>query len=258
VAGTQGGAFAGQAAAAAAATAAPAPPDATQLHSALLTAADLGPSFSALTGAGGGSPSTVAGCEALTPLLTGAPAGAPNPDEIQQDASLQAGQNGPFIDEALLTEAPAAVAADYARNSAALKSCKAVSLSSGGTTLDFKLSPITFAPAASSTATRMDGSLDGVEINGYLAVSNLGGVEAEYFYLQFDNGSSQLASHFFTMGVDKARTTLSEGASTGPGGSPSTEPAPSPAPSDSGAPGVGAAPLSSGWPVRGSQSMIDR
>lgn len=232
-AGTQSGAFAEDAATTDTATAtaatnptsttsSPTTPDAAQLQAALLTASDLGPSFSGPSGGSNtasGGPTTVKGCEGLAPLLTGTPSGPPPPGADQQDTSLQGGQNGPFVNEALITEPSSNLTSDYAKYSAALKSCTAMSVSADGTTFDFKVSPINFSSGdAPATAARIDATSDGVEVNGYLAVSNLGGVEVEYFYLQVGSGSSQLASLYFTKAVEKATTTLGAAAGGNSGG----------------------------------------
>ena len=226
------------------AAASPTVPNSTELQAVLLTAADLGPGFSTPTDTSTGDPSTVDGCQDLAPLLTG----TPTPGQNQQGTDMQAGDNGPFVNEGLLAEDPSKLSADYARDSAALKSCTSLSITSDGTTLDFKLSPINFAPAAASTAVRMDGTIDGEETNGYLAVGNLGDVEVEYFFFQFDDGSSQLASYFFTKAMNKAQGTLGSSGNGSPGGgsSPGGPPTVTPSPAGPGTGGVSASTLFNG------------
>ena len=230
--GMSGGAI-GSAAAQSASSSSPALPSAATLQAALLTADDLGAAFSTPTdtdSTDSGSTS-VTGCPALEPLL----AGTPGAGQEQQQTSLQAGDQGPFIDEALLAESSTALASGYARDRAAIESCKTLDMTSGGTELDFTLSPIKFAPA-NSAAVRLDGTYDGVETNGYLAVADIGNVELDYFYLQLDSGSSQLASYFFTEAVSKAQSTLSGGGTApAPGASPTAPPPPaSPVPNQGG------------------------
>ncbi|HEV2634584.1 MAG TPA: hypothetical protein VGX23_05525 [Actinocrinis sp.] len=200
--------------------ASPALPSTDTLQAALLTATDLGQTFSTSTDdTATDGPTTYGGCKALQPLLNG----ASGTDQTEQGTELQVGDNGPFLTEGLLAETPAKLTADYARDSAALKICKTLSITSDDTTLDFTLSPITFTPGPSA-AVRLDGTVNGVQTNGYLAVGNLGDVEVQYFYLQVGSGSSQLASSFFTKAVTKAQSTLASPAAGSTGPSPSANP----------------------------------
>jgi hypothetical protein len=188
-------------------------PDADQLKAALLNAQDLGPSFSSSTGSETGTnthATAMTGCPALNDLMNGSSSSG----QVQQDVDFNGGQAGPFIGEALMTEPAAQLSSDYARDQAALKSCKTLTMTSNGTALTFALSPIDFGSAGGS-AMRMEATMQGVPIDGYLAIDHVGSAELAYFFFQVQNSSPQTAGQYFRQAVDKARGVL---ASPRPGG----------------------------------------
>ncbi|WP_157537215.1 hypothetical protein [Kitasatospora azatica] len=180
---------------------------AAQLQAALLTAGELGPAFAAsssasdTTGTGG---SSVTGCEPLASMLNGT---ASTTQQVQQDVLLTAGSTGPFVQESLLTETPAALTTDYAQARAALTSCHTLTFPTGAEPLTFTLSPINFGGPGSAAA-RMDATYRGVQVNGYLAIDRLGPVALTYAYFQIGSGSSQLASAYYTQAVNKIHQAL--------------------------------------------------
>lgn len=198
-------------------------PSAAQLKAALLAPSDMGSAFtlqpaepptdgsggsagaggsgsSGGTGASGGGKTTVSGCPQLQILLS---VGS-SPSATDQGVTYQAGQTGPTVGESLLTASPAALAAAYADDKAALESCRHLEITSDGTGFALTLTPITFG-GPQSAAVRMDGTLQGLQINAYLAIDDVGPAELAYFYLQVGSGSSQVASHYYRVADAKAR-----------------------------------------------------
>ena len=181
-------------------------PTSAQLKAALLTAADLGPSFASSTSTDT-SGTTVSGCPALATLLNGSTSAG----QTSQEADYSAGDTGPFVGESLMTEPAAALDADYAQTKAALTSCTALSITSGSVTLDFTLTPIHFGDPGSA-AVRMDATVQGVQVNGYIAIQHLGSVVLTFYYFQLASGSSQTAYQYYTQAVSKARSVLGNAA----------------------------------------------
>lgn len=181
-------------------TSSPRLPTSEQLSSALLTASDLGPGYSATTDTS--SDTTPSGCSALDALNASA---SPKPGKIEQDAEFVNGDTGPFVFESLITEPLATLKSDDAAARAALASCKELTIPSAGLTLS--LTPISFG-GADSTAARMDGEIEGTQVNGYLAFERLGTTELVFTFFQLGSGSSQLASTYYTDAVQKAEKVL--------------------------------------------------
>jgi hypothetical protein len=181
-------------------------PSAAQLESALLTPGDLGTGFTTeppTAGSGTSDNATTSDCQGIENLVNG----TPGVQETEQESDLTGGQTGPFVEEILLTEPTHALAQDYARDEAALTSCTTLTISEDATTLTLTLSPIHFG-GPGTTSVRMDGTLDGIQVNGYIAIDRLGSVELGYIYFQLESGSSQLASDYFTLAVAKAHSAL--------------------------------------------------
>lgn len=185
------------------------PPSAAQLKAALLAPTDMGSSFTqepmqgALGGASGSGSSgstSVIGCPQLrVPLSAGATTSA-----TDQGIVFQAGQTGPVVAESLITAPAAQLDHAYADDKAALQSCTHLQISSNGTSITLTLSPLTFG-GPQSAAVRMDGTVQGVQVNAYLAIDHVGPAELTYFFLQVESGSSQLASYYFRLADAKAQ-----------------------------------------------------
>lgn len=196
-------------AASAAPAQAPGLPSAAQLQAALLAPADMGSAFtrqpaeSPDTGSGSSSSTTVSGCPQLRFLVSVGAALSP----ADQGVTYQAGEVGPTIAESLITAPSADLARAYADDVAAMRSCKHLEIDAEGSALPLTLSPITFG-GPQSAAVRMDGTLQGVQINAYLALDRIGPTELAYFFLQVGSGSSQVASYYFRLADAKAEQQL--------------------------------------------------
>ncbi len=189
-------------------------PDPDRLRSALLKADELGPAFVQKPTAGPSlSPpenkkkgTRFEGCRPLARLLNADNSG--RSDHPQAAATFASRDGATSVSEALTAEPPAALHADYAKAKHALESCDSISLVSAGSRIKFALRPIHFGGPGSS-AVRMDASYQGVLVNGYIAIEQLGkSVALTYTFFQVGGGSSQLASFFYQRAADKARTTL--------------------------------------------------
>lgn len=199
-------------------------PGDAELQSALLTAKDIGLSAMARpSGTASGGTSVVSGCAPLTQLLGGTSAarpadptdtaaGADSGVRAEQDAGFAGSGTGPFVGEALTAEAPGRLAPDYAQARRALTACRTVTFGVGGTRLTFDLTPKGFGDTGSSGA-RLDGSLQGIAITGYLAVRRVGPAILSYYYFQLAGGSPQPASAYYRQAEAKAVRVLGAQAS---------------------------------------------
>jgi hypothetical protein len=183
-------------------------PSVAELQAALLSQQDLGPSYTLVPSGGasqgsaspGSGSTTVTGCPQLSSLLN---ATTSNSQTVASE-TFQVGQLGPFLSEALLTAPAATLNANYARDKAALTSCKTMTINAGGVPLKLTLTP-TDLGVAGSTAVRLDGSSDGVQINGDLGIDHVGQVEMGFVYLQLDSTSQQGAMALFKQADAKVR-----------------------------------------------------
>lgn len=183
-------------------------PDPAELRAALLTAHDIGLSPDTTpTSSPGGSETKFTGCTPLSELLNAPSPTTPSAGQNEQEAMFTAGDTGPFVGEALTTEAPAQLAADYAKVAKALTSCRSLTSSSDGIRLTFDVTPIKFGGAGSAGA-RLDTTYQGVQVNGYIAVQRIGPVVMAYYFFQVGGGSSQLASAYYRQAAEKAAHTL--------------------------------------------------
>lgn len=221
----------------AAAAATPSPsesvPGADQLQAALLAPDDLGASFatepsdttSPSVGVGGTGQST--GCSRLDNLIdttpqSGSGGGSPSatPSAAPRGTSpgagqgsdaqvlLNGGQVGPFVGEYLSARPSAVLDRKYGKAASALSSCKTLDLSAGSTTVDFTLSPIDFG-SPGSVARRMDGVVQGVNVNGYFVLDRLNSqVAMVYLFIQVGGTSSQAAYAYYQIAVSKAQDML--------------------------------------------------
>ena len=185
-------------------------PTAAELQAALLSQSDLGAPYSAQQSSGasesGSSDQSVSGCPGLSRELN---SGSSSQTGLVSDAAdFTAGQTGPFVIEQLLTGPPAQFASDYNQSVSDLKSCRNLTLTSGGTKLDFTLTPINFVSGA--TAARMDATYEGVQVNGYIAVQRVGSAGLVFLFFQIGSGSSQEAYTIYTQALKKAQSHLGQ------------------------------------------------
>jgi hypothetical protein len=170
------------------------------MRAALLTVTDLGPPYQIDESASGGQ-TDASGCEPLATMLNS----PTDPQRTQVRADFAGGDNGPFIEEAITTEDQRALPADYARVQTALTQCQSLTFTSGnGDPLTFTVSQIDLG-AGPATAVRLDGTFQGTQVNGYLAIDKIGPVVLTYDYVQVGSGSSQEAAAFFAQAVSKAQ-----------------------------------------------------
>ncbi|MER7707778.1 hypothetical protein ABTX81_33400 [Kitasatospora sp. NPDC097605] len=217
-----------------------------QLAAALLTADELGsdyteippdtesPSPEAGTGAVGGSgasASPVAGCDALRALLNGTDTeespGAAEPDEPSasaenpyQEAQFEGADGYPLVTEWLTAEEPEALAADFDTVNSAFSDCHSITFTDDtGESVTFTVTPLALGDRKDAPAIRLDGTLEGVQLNGYLGVERLGDVLLGYGFFQQGSGDSERASLYYRAAVAKAERTLgrSAGSTTAPG-----------------------------------------
>lgn len=206
---------AGGASSSSAASSAVAVPSADQLRSSLLAAADLGPDFTAQPGDTTAPTNTSAptGCSALTDLMSQAPSRSPNPAQgPDAQVILQGGQTGPFVGEFLSARPQPVLDRNYPAVVKALRTCQELNFPTGNTQVPFQLSDFDMG-AAGATAKHLSGTVQGVPINGYLAVDRLTPTVAlVYLYLEVAGDSPQTAKTYFDQAVSKVQTTLQQSA----------------------------------------------
>ncbi|MDY0812440.1 hypothetical protein [Kitasatospora purpeofusca] len=203
--------------------AAPRLPTDGQLRAALLTAAELGPDFTEIPADPNPSPesgaSPVAGCDALRALLNRNPSGA-SAQGPHQEAQFDGPDGNPMITESLTAEEAARLDADFATVGSAFADCHSITFTDNtGAAVTFSVTPIALGDRAGAPAVRLDGTLAGVRLNGYLGIERLGEVALAYGYFQRDADGSQLASLYYRAAVAKAERTLGvqAGATAAPG-----------------------------------------
>ncbi|WP_431681868.1 hypothetical protein [Kitasatospora sp. KL5] len=183
-------------------------PSSEDLRSALLSVEDLGPAFVESLPASGAGDSATSGCPLVTAILNGQ--GAPRPGAVHEQAEFTTFESSPYVGESLLAEEQQALADDHGRVSEALRNCHELTLESGATAVTFTLTPVRFG-GIGATAVRMDGALDGILLNGYLAVERIGPAVLTFWYFQAGNISSELASAVYRAAADKAAQVLVAG-----------------------------------------------
>ncbi|MCG6495796.1 hypothetical protein [Kitasatospora sp. A2-31] len=187
-------------------------PTDAQLSTALLTAAELGPDFTEVPPSTGSSPSggasPVSGCDALRALL--ARQGAePTPQQPHQGVEFEGPGGNPMVTESLTAEDPAKLTGDFATVTEAFANCHSLTFDDGtGTSVTFTVTPITLGERHDAPAVRLDGTLAGVQLNGYIGIERFGPTALSYGFFQRDSGSSQLASLYYRAAVAKAERTL--------------------------------------------------
>ncbi|MFC5911502.1 hypothetical protein [Streptacidiphilus monticola] len=179
-----------------------------QLQSALLTAGDLQSPYSPAP-SDTSSPSTVQGCTEMQNL--GGASGL-----TKADASFQASDNGPFVEEHLGAGPAATLDAAYTKAAHALQDCSRLTITSGQVRVTLTLTPVNAGGGVASTAKRMDGSYQGVAINGYVALTKLQNAAMLFTFIQVGSTSSQQANAFYQQAVTKADQTLNGSGSSTP------------------------------------------
>jgi hypothetical protein len=189
--------------------------DPQALSAALLSRADMGSNFSLLpappgsTAAAGNGSGTRAGSGAAS--VTGCPQlgvlGSVGATLAQDDQGVTYRPAGgtPLVAESLRTAPGAALAAEYAEDRAALTTCRGLSIKVQGIDLSVMLTQVGLGEVRSATAVRLDGILEGVQVDGYLVLDDVGPAELAYLFLQVGTGSPQLATYYFEQADGKAR-----------------------------------------------------
>jgi hypothetical protein len=182
-------------------------PDDAQLKGALLTASEVGQGFTVDTSSpddsGGAS-----GCAALSQIL--------NRDESQPPGSHKAEiafqndnqDNQVYIAEDLLSEPSPQFQTDYVQYKNALTNCRKLTIPiDANTKLDLQVSDENFAP--NTTGARLDGTIEGTPVNGYLVLARpKPNVAMLFFLFQLNSGDSQFAFTLFQQAQQKAQTQL--------------------------------------------------
>lgn len=187
--------------------------DPAQLRTALLAKADMGSDFSALPTsagtAGGTSPGSASGAVGITgcPQLGVLADVGVTLARDDQGVTYRSVDEMPVVAESLRAGSAAGIAAAYAEDRATLATCAGLNVTADGTEFTLQLTPVT-PGEKSATAVRLDGMLDGVQVNGYLALDDVGPAELGYVFLQVGNGSPQLATYYFAKADHKARQYL--------------------------------------------------
>ncbi|RAG80615.1 hypothetical protein DN069_37170 [Streptacidiphilus pinicola] len=190
-------------------------PSAGQLQGALLAASDLGPDFTAQPGDTTAPTNTPAptGCSALTDLMNAAPSTSPNPAQgPDAQVILEGSQTGPFVGEFLSARPQPVLDRNYPAVVKALHTCQELNFPTGSTQVPFQLSDFDMGTSG-STAKHLSGTVQGVPINGYLAVDRLTPTVAlVYLYLEVAGDSPQTAKTYFEQAVSKVQATLQQSA----------------------------------------------
>lgn len=193
-------------------------PTADQLKTALLSNTELGPNFTEVpvgqssASAGGASP--VAGCDALRALLNGTEAG-PSSQLPHQEVEFDGPDGNPMVTESLTAEDAAQLTSDFTVVTDAFADCHSLTFNDGtDASVTFTVTPVTLGDRQEAPAVRLDGTIAGVPLNGYIAVERFGNVAMSYGFFQRDGASSQLASLYYRAAVAKAERTLGATAGT--------------------------------------------
>lgn len=203
-------------------------PTEAKLGAGLLTAGEVGTPYTVETPAEGGG-AKAEGCQELADLENGT---ATSSGEVSVARNFTAGPTGPFITETLAAEPVSSFERDLKANTDSLASCKHLKLTEGGDEMSFDLSPVNFAEDA--TAMRLDGTYQGIPLNGYIAIQRVDRNVALLFdYLQIGSGSSQEASSVYSLAASKATRALgSDSSATTPPAEPPPPATPSTGPGD--------------------------
>jgi hypothetical protein len=183
-------------------------PSKSEMRAALLTAAEVGHPFQQQK-TSSGNDNTPTGCKPLDQLSNG-------PDTNNDaEADFAAGQTGPFVFELIGAEQASQLDSDFAKLQQAASSCTKLSVKVGrGQKLVLRMTPFSFGSKGDeSFGRRLDGSLQGIQVNGYLDAERITSTAAMlYLYLQFNESGSQLAYAIATKARAKAARVLKNAA----------------------------------------------
>ncbi|MEU3572512.1 hypothetical protein AB0E96_29415 [Kitasatospora sp. NPDC036755] len=216
----------GPAALSASAASAPPLPTADQLKSALLTAADLGPGYTETpvtqSPSPGGNPSPVTGCAALSALINmrSTQTGGQVPHAAVE---LDGPDGNPMVTQVLAAEAPDRLTADFNTVTDALKTCHSITFNNGDDDqVTFTVTPVTLGDRKDAPAVHLDGTLAGVQLNGYVGIERFGTVAMAFGYFERQGSTEQTASMQYRTAVAKAERTLGAraGSTTAPTATP--------------------------------------
>lgn len=202
-------------------------PSADQLKSALLTPAELGPDWTEIpvtqSPSPGASPSSpVSGCAALNALVNMyvTQPGAPIP---RAETELDGPNGNPMVTQALAAEAPDQLTRDFNSATDALKTCHSITFNAGtGDTVTFTVTPVTLGDRKDAPAVHLDGTLAGVQLDGYVGIERFGTVSMVYGYFERQGRDEQAASMQYRTAVAKVERTLGTqaGSDTAPTAAP--------------------------------------
>lgn len=198
------------------------PPSGVALQAALLGPADVGRPDEVVAGVG--SFPTFGGCTPLGEQLD-VPAGVTGPKRRAPAAAagsgrqlalirLSAGPGGPAMEEELLREPASGVAADAAVLERSLAACTALGYRHGPVHAELAVTPVTYAPGA--TSARLDGREAAIVVTGEVSLEQIAetvllalvAVQEERGPPQEPRGSAGQAYRLYSLAVAKAERVL--------------------------------------------------
>lgn len=131
-----------------------------------------------------------------------------NPGEVGASAQFDAGSTGPFVQQTLVAEPASTFDASLKKAKDEIATCRNLKISADGITLSFDVTPFNFAQGA--TGAVLDGTYQGVELNGYLSVARVSNrnIALLFLYFQIGSSSSQNASRIYMLAETKAAQTF--------------------------------------------------
>jgi hypothetical protein len=151
-----------------AATTAVAPTPQEALHAGLLTPAEIGAGWGAMTDSGNSGNATTAGC----PVMSDGP-GSPRPraGQIEAEQESDVASSLPLFIELVVREPAKAASRDWKQLSTGLPKCTHLVMADGHTRLTLKMSRIKFAAASSkAAASELTGVGKAAVLTGFVAV----------------------------------------------------------------------------------------
>ncbi|MFJ6619206.1 hypothetical protein ACIQOW_16700 [Kitasatospora sp. NPDC091335] len=205
-------------------------PTADQLKPALLTPADLGPGYTAISvtqsPSPGGNQTPVTGCAALSDLIN-MHATQTGPQVTHAAVELDGPDGNPMVTQALAAESSDRLTADFKNATDALKSCHSITFEAGTQdSVTFTVSPVTLGDRKDAPAVHLDGTLAGVQLNGYVGIERFGTVTMLFGYFERQGSNEQTASMQYRTAVAKVERTLGThaGSTTAPTALPTAVP----------------------------------
>ncbi|MFJ9445314.1 hypothetical protein ACIRRH_26130 [Kitasatospora sp. NPDC101235] len=187
-------------------------PSADQLTSALLTAADLGSGHTAIpvtqSPSAGEVPTPVTGCDALSALIN-MHATQTGTDVPRAAVALDSPDGSPVVTQVLAAEVPDRLAADFDAAADALRTCHSITFNAGPEdTVTFTVTPVTLGDRQDAPAVQVNGTLAGVQLNGYVGIERFGNVAMAFGFFERQGASEQTASQQYRTAVAKVERTL--------------------------------------------------